>query len=168
MTSSNDRGPHGQDRDWRLATASDLIDHLRSHFHEAHRRQLPELVRLARQVQAEHGISASAPYGLAEHLEALQLDLESHMQKEEQVLFPMLRAGLRPPAPISVMRSEHARHAHALVRMAELAGGLPAPARAGDDWRDLSARLLEFHESLTLHIHLEDDVLFAGLAGGNG
>src|SRR6478752_5709149 len=49
-----------------------------------------ELIRLARRVEHVHGVRPTCPNGLADLLNDLQQELESHMLKEEQVLFPML------------------------------------------------------------------------------
>lgn len=51
----------GDDVDWREQSASTLIDHILSRFHQRHRQQLPELIRLARRVEQVHGDRPSAP-----------------------------------------------------------------------------------------------------------
>ena len=58
-------------------------------------------------------------------------ELESHMRKEEDVLFPMIARGhgAMADAPITVMRMEHDDHGVALRRMEELTDGITARAR---------------------------------------
>lgn len=167
-------GP-GSERDWREATANELIDHVLRRYHEQHRLQVPELVRLARRVETVHGARPDCPHGLADHLESMLQELVSHMQKEEQVLFPMIRAGVLPPPPIHVMRLEHEQHGVALARMVELAGGLTPPRDACNTWRALVAGVKVLREDLMQHIHLENNILFEGLnrpesagCGGSG
>lgn len=46
-----------------------LVDHILNLYHEVHRRELPELIRLARKVEAVHVGRAEAPRGLADALE---------------------------------------------------------------------------------------------------
>ncbi|WP_247365092.1 hemerythrin domain-containing protein, partial [Ralstonia pseudosolanacearum] len=82
--------------DWSAVSPSMLIDHILERFHERHREQLPELIRLARRVEHVHGDRPECPVGLSELLEAMWQELESHMQKEEQILFPMLARGHGP------------------------------------------------------------------------
>src|SRR3546814_5118126 len=65
------------------ATAA-LIEHILSRYHEAHRRELPELIRLARKVEAVHAGHPEAPRGLADTLEELRPELEEQMQREEK------------------------------------------------------------------------------------
>lgn len=71
------------ERDWRLATRSELIDHLLARYHEVHRVQLPELIRLAKRVEHVHGERQDCPKGLSVHLSLMLDELELHMQKEE-------------------------------------------------------------------------------------
>lgn len=157
--------PDASERDWREATANELMDHLLARFHERHRQQLPELIRLARRVESVHAAHPDCPHGLADHLERMLQEIESHMQKEEQVLFPMLRHGLPPMRlpPVSVMRYEHEQHGVALAGMVELAHGLALPSDACNTWRALVAGLDTLREDLMQHIHLENNVLFEGL-----
>jgi regulator of cell morphogenesis and NO signaling len=150
------------ERDWRSASPAELIDHILVRFHEIHRQQLPELVRLARKVEQVHARHASCPTGLADQLSAMQQALESHMQKEEQVLFPMLKSAghLSPAGPINVLRLEHDEHGAALERVADLTDKLRLPAGACNTWRALYLGLTTLREDLMQHIHLENNVLF--------
>ena len=154
------------ERDWRTASPGELIDHILARFHEVHRQQLPELTRLARKVEQVHAKHASCPAGLADQLSAMQQALESHMQKEEQVLFPMLRSAhhASPASPISVLRLEHDEHGEALQRIADLTGNLLLPAGACNTWRALYLALRTFREDLMQHIHLENNLLFENAA----
>ncbi|HQY09134.1 MAG: iron-sulfur cluster repair protein YtfE [Burkholderiales bacterium] len=163
------RRPARSERDWRQARAAELIDHILQRFHERHREQLPELIRLAQRVESVHADSPDCPRGLTAHLMAMQQDLENHMLKEERILFPLLRNGSPAfvPGPIAVMRQEHDQHGDALRQLLELTGGsLLAPAGACATWQALMSGLQTLHEDLMQHIHLENNVLFAGLAAG--
>lgn len=150
------------EHDWRSADSDALIDHILTRYHAIHRQQLPELVRMARRVEHVHGAKESCPRGLADLLVAIHQELESHMQKEEQILFPMLRRGLGAQAqgPIAVMRHEHDDHGASLEQIMTLTDGITPPAGACNTWRALYAGLREFREDLTQHIHLENNLLF--------
>lgn len=158
-------GAGGPEADWRGAGNASLIDHLLARYHEVHRRQLPELIRLARRVEQVHGGRPGCPEGLAEALVAMQQELESHMQKEEQVLFPLLRRGnLGADGPIAVMRFEHDQHGEALQGLAALASDFVAPPQACNTWQALYRGLAQLRQDLMQHIHLENNLLFEGLA----
>lgn len=150
------------DAHWQSATPEQLIIHILSRYHQRHRDQLPELIRLAHRVEQVHDQQELCPSGLAEHLESLQQELESHMLKEEQILFPMLRRGdlELARAPISVMRFEHDQHNQGLEKLHRLTHQLRLPAKACQTWQALYGLLSEFCTDLDEHIRLENDVLF--------
>jgi regulator of cell morphogenesis and NO signaling len=137
-----------------------LIAHILTRYHEVHRRELPELIRLAKRVEAVHGAREDAPKGLAHLLQSVANELESHMQKEECVLFPMMEDGGNDfiRHPIAVMRAEHEEVGVELKQIEEHASRTPADACA--TWRALSAGLVKFTDDLMMHIHLENNVLF--------
>ncbi len=139
-----------------------LIDHIISRYHEVHRAQLPELVRMARRVEAVHRDHPGVPAGLAALLEEMELELLGHMQKEEAILFPLLKAGGSPYAdqPIGVMRAEHTSHGQALDQVHDLTHDMQPPEGACNTWRALYAGLAQFTDDLINHIHLENNVLF--------
>ncbi|MGO4157314.1 iron-sulfur cluster repair protein YtfE [Cupriavidus sp. YAF13] len=149
-------------RDWGTASAADLIAHILARYHEVHRQQLPELIRLARRVEQVHGDREDCPLGLADHLGVMQQELESHMQKEEQVLFPLLARELGNMAggPISVMRMEHDEHGQALQQLNALTNDITLPRAACNTWRALYLGLRTLREDLMEHIHLENNILF--------
>ena len=97
------------EQDWRNAPLPDLIDFILQRYHDVHRVQFPELIALAQKVERMHAGKPQVPTGLAAQLQALADELESHMQKEERILFPMIKNGMGSHAsmPISVMEKEH-------------------------------------------------------------
>ena len=147
---------------WDAEPLPKLIEHLLEHFHAAHRAELPRLLEMARKVERVHAEKESCPRGLAEHLERIAEELESHMQKEEQVLFPLILSGQgrRAGMPIQVMEEEHADHGRNLERLRELTRTFTSPAEACGTWRALYLGLAELDEILRQHIHLENNVLF--------
>jgi regulator of cell morphogenesis and NO signaling len=155
----------GDGRDWTRVPVDVLIDHILSRYHARLREQVPELIRLARRVEQVHGDRPECPRGLAEHLEAMEQELESHMLKEEQVLFPMLMRGMGGMAggPIAVMRGEHDQHGEELRRLEALTDGITLPRGACNTWRALYLGLATLREELMEHIHLENNILFEGL-----
>ena len=158
-----------QNRDWRSASPAELIDYILRRFHEQHRQDVPELIRLARRVEQVHADRSDCPAGLADHLEIMFQELLSHMMKEEQVLFPMLLAGSNGEAqsPISLMRLEHDQHGDALARLESLTNDITAPADACNTWSALYAGLARLREDLMQHIHLENNVLFRNAERAN-
>lgn len=152
--------PDGQN--WNAAPDAALVEHILVRYHAAHREQLPELIRLARRVEQVHGGHGDCPHGLADLLHGLQQELETHMRKEEMVLFPMIARGQGQlaSAPIGVMRIEHDEHGAALHALATLTRELTPPDNACGTWRALYTNLRAFREDLMAHIHTENNILF--------
>lgn len=150
-----------------------LIDHILTRYHAVHREQLPELVRMARRVEAVHRDHPAVPVGLATLLESMEAELLEHMEKEEQVLFPALEQdGLGVDGPIGVLRDEHTGHGALLEQLAALTSDHTPPLGACNTWRALYAGTAQLTEDLISHIHLENNLLFprfepAGACGGS-
>ena len=143
-----------------------LIDHILDRFHATHREELAWLIPMAQKVETVHGDHAEAPLGLTAALIAMADDLESHMQKEEQVLFPMIRGGGHPMIahPIAAMRAEHAEADRLLGQVLQVTRNLDLPVGACRSWTALYTGLRKFADDLAAHMALENDVLFARYA----
>lgn len=139
-----------------------LSEHIIARYHDVHRRELPELVRLARRVEAVHRDHEAVPAGLADALVIAQDELESHMQKEEQIIFPAIRSGYGGSlfVPMKVMRHEHDGHADIIRGLETRCHGFDLPQDACRSWQALYTGVEKFVTELTEHIHLENNVLF--------
>jgi regulator of cell morphogenesis and NO signaling len=138
-----------------------IINLIISRYHDTHRRELPELIQLARRVERVHAEHPEAPTGLAEILAQMNADLGSHMEKEELILFPMIRVG-HPmvSAPIAAMQVEHLDHGLALEELAALTHEMQVPEGACGSWRALYSGLRKLSNDLIDHIHIENNILF--------
>lgn len=145
---------------WRDASSQDLIQHILANYHEKHRQQVPDLIQLARKVEDVHNDHEACPVGLADLLNEMLNELESHMMKEEQILFPMLVGGIYPRGPIAVMEEEHDEHEAMLASLNELTKSCRAPRGACGTWIMLYDGLQELIDDLRQHIALENQVLF--------
>lgn len=139
-----------------------LIDHILTRFHETHRRELPELITMAHQVEETHAQHPQVPKGLARLLEHISEAIEEHMQKEEQILFPMMRAGMSGmvSGPIAVMEHEHVEHGERLRQLEAMTHDHTPPVDACTTWKALYAGTRKLVDDVMQHIHLENNVLF--------
>lgn len=147
---------------WTENTTEQLINHLLQNFHERHRSHLPQIIELARKIEAVHSDHINCPVGLTQLLQSMHQELESHMMKEEQVLFPMLLQ-LRfnqATMPIRVMKMEHEEHQQALAQLSQLTNTLQLPNDACGTWQKLYQELDLFMNELSQHIELENTILF--------
>lgn len=148
---------------WDTRPLPHLIDFILGRYHEPLRADLPALIEAAQRVERVHGKKPSCPTGLASHLERLAAELDQHMMKEEQVLFPTIRTGRGGGPvnmPILVMMQEHEDHGANLQRLRKLATGFAPPPEACATWRALYMGLAKLEAELMEHIHLENNVLF--------
>ncbi|WP_049723424.1 iron-sulfur cluster repair protein YtfE [Gilvimarinus polysaccharolyticus] len=154
--------PRADSSVWTEKNDIELIEHILTRYHDVHRRQLPELIRLSGRVELVHGGHPNCPVTLTAHLEQIQAELEAHMGKEEQVLFPMISRGMHGVAagPVQVMRHEHNDHGKALEMVRTLTHDLTLPEQACNTWQALYRGLEEFEIDMVEHIHLENNVLF--------
>lgn len=139
-----------------------LIDHIIRNYHEMHRADLLSLVPLAERVAKVHADDPDLPLGLASALEALARDMEAHMSKEETILFPAMRegGGAGIEFPISVMRADHEEHAQTIALLRQLTQDFAPPEHACGSWRSLYSGMAMLLEELTMHIAVENNVLF--------
>jgi regulator of cell morphogenesis and NO signaling len=138
--------------------AAALVDLILDRYHAVHRVEVPALIRLARQVQTQH---SDAPRDLVPLLERMRANLDAHMQKEEDGLFPAMR--LAEPvavAAVEIMRDEHDDHAKHLRDLQRLTNDHVPPAHASPEWRQLYAGTRKLADDLAEHIRLENEVLF--------
>lgn len=139
-----------------------LIAHILERYHEIHRRELPELIALAQKVERVHHDMPDAPLGLADTLKRLSIELDTHMKKEEFVLFPAMREGLEKgiTQPIAMMRTEHDGHDEAIRSIESKAHGFAVPEGACGSWQRLYEGTAKLCSDLREHIHVENDILF--------
>lgn len=156
--------------DWARAPLSALCDHIVSVHHAYLRSELPRLASLMTKVAGAHGGELESLYELQAVLAALREELEAHMWKEEDILFPLcvqLEAeeaeaapGSPIAAPIAVMEHEHDLAAQALARMRELTHGYSQAEARCNTHRALLEALMTLDADLHEHIHEENNILF--------
>lgn len=147
---------------WHTRALPELVEHVLSQFHEPHRQELPRLQEMAERVEKVHADKSSCPRGLAALVAGLAADLEQHMQKEEQILFPMIVSGegKGAAAPTQVMEQEHVDAGAGLAAIRAKTTDYQPPADACGTWQALYLGLEEFERDLMQHVHLENYVLF--------
>ncbi len=159
------------DRDWTTAPTGEFIDHILATHHDYLKRVMPELRRTAAKVAQVHGENHPEVVSLLREIDPLFAELDAHLMKEEQILFPMLRglagepggaapAHCGPEGPMHVMEMEHESAGAALKRMRELTHDYALPEDACTSYRGLYAGLQELEADLHVHIHLENNILF--------
>jgi regulator of cell morphogenesis and NO signaling len=163
---------NGPDASW---PADELTRYIERRHHAYVREQAPLItVRLAKLVSV-HGERHPELRAVAEHFDEVVAELQMHMMKEEQILFPYIRAlsasverGEAPPAnvfgtvrnPIRMMELEHQSAGGELAVIRELTHSYTVPADGCTTYRVAFEQLSAFDRDLRLHIHLENNLLF--------
>jgi regulator of cell morphogenesis and NO signaling len=158
--------------DWNTSSLRGLIGHILLRHHAYLRSELPRVADLFAKVISVHGERQPVLFQVREIFAALREELESHMMKEELILFPAigkLEAASLAGVPASVCSIEHPvarmQHEHEvagreLVEMRQLTRDYAIPAEACNAYRALFAGLVELESDLHRHIHLENNILF--------
>jgi len=160
-----------EERDWTKATITELCDNVESTHHAYLKEELPRLDFMARKVAMRHGDHRPELVELRDVFLVFKDELESHMAKEEQVLFPLCRRLDRGDAsspshcgsvqnPIRVMIREHDDAGNALERMRDLTHGFVPPGDACNTYRAYFDALATLERDMHRHVHKENSVLF--------
>ena len=143
-----------------------LADYVEKKHHRYVQEKIVEIVPFLNKVASVHGGRHPELLEVQDLFRGCVEELTAHMQKEEQILFPLLRDGLLAQAagPISVMEREHEEHGDNLETMVRLTDDITPPPFACVTWRALYTGLNQLREDLMAHIHLENNVLFPAVA----
>lgn len=156
--------------DWRTASLTGLTRHIVETHHAFMKSELPRIAGLLAKVRGAHEERHPELAELAQVFGALRAEIEAHLGKEEQVLFPLIqemeatrRAGTAHCGsvsnPIRVMEHEHDNAGAALGRMRELTRGYTVPADGCATYAALLDGLAAIERDLHEHIHKENNIL---------
>jgi regulator of cell morphogenesis and NO signaling len=157
---------------WTQLDAAALARHIVDTHHRYLHEELPLLDALAAKVLNAHAARHPELADVRTLVAALGAELEPHMLKEEQVLFPVidgLASGQRTfrfgsvANPIGMMEREHDLVGHLLAELRDVSYGYEVPADACASYRSLYERLAALEADTHLHVHKENNVLFPAL-----
>ncbi|WP_187261882.1 iron-sulfur cluster repair di-iron protein [Pontibacter beigongshangensis] len=156
-------------------TPSFLADYIVNMHHTYVRETIPALYEYTTKIARVHGERHPELIEIVKHFTNVANELESHMPKEERVLFPYIKQldeakqkGVKiAPAgfgsiqnPINMMEMEHENAGGELEKIRELSNNFTLPADACATYTVAFKALQEFEDDLFRHIHLENNVLF--------
>ena len=161
---------------WQGGTLTDLVNHIIGKHHQYMRQALPRIDSLLGKVLIAHGERHGRLLrDLRTVFDSLRSEIDLHLQKEEQVLFPYIIALSayaggkgQPPAigcgsaahPIGQMEHEHENAGTALDKMREITNEYALPEDACATFAALYDELNNMRRDLHEHIHLENNILF--------
>ncbi|CAM1369694.1 iron-sulfur cluster repair di-iron protein [Tenacibaculum xiamenense] len=151
-----------------------LMTHIENKHHTYVRDSLPILSEYANKVAKVHGTHYPEVLKINKLFHEVANELISHLQKEEQILFPFIkqlvvakkegRKRVTPPFgtinnPINMMEHEHDNAGDVFKTIAKLTNRYSPPPHACNTFRALYSKLQEFEQDLHKHIHLENNIL---------
>ena len=152
-----------------------LVDHIVARHHTYIRTTAPLIQRHLAKVVEKHGLNHPEVGVIAAQFDTVADQLRLHMLKEEQVLFPYIKAlanavkhGTPAPPdmfgtvqnPIRMMEVEHQAAGEGMADIRELSHEYHAPSEACSTYRLVFQELAAFEQDLHQHVYLENHVLF--------
>jgi regulator of cell morphogenesis and NO signaling len=159
------------EKDWTKAPLTELAQHIVKTHHGFLQTELPRISALIAKVNRVHGEKHPEFAKVLSTFELMRGELQSHMAKEERILFPAIEAmetwqavGNLPfgsvANPIGMMEHEHDDAGNALQRLRELTNDYTPPAEACTTWRVMLEALENLEQDMHRHIHKENSILF--------
>ncbi|MBL7890795.1 MAG: iron-sulfur cluster repair di-iron protein [Bacteroidia bacterium] len=157
---------------WDLAF---LADYIVNQHHKYVKLAIPVLFEYTQKVARVHGDRNPEVVSVAEKFILIADELNRHMCKEEDVLFPYIKhlseaksSGMKVEAspfgtvenPINMMEHEHDIVGRMMEEVRSITNGYNPPANACTTFRLSYQKLEEFENDLHQHIHLENNILF--------
>ena len=149
---------------------TELVDHLEATHHAYLKEEFQPLGELVEKVFGVHGGNFAWIGELRRNYRDLVMELTAHLEKEEVVLFPMIRelelSASKPnfhcgsvENPINVMEMEHDAAGLLLGSMRQLSSDYTPPAEACNSFRAMMERLEAMEYDIHRHIHKENSIL---------
>jgi regulator of cell morphogenesis and NO signaling len=153
-----------------------LCEYIVNTHHSYVRKTLPELAFYAKKVANVHGKQQPELIAISALVDKIALDMGTHMEKEEKIVFPYITSLVNPSRgnsfvddaelgsiqqqSISIMEMEHEEVGNHLHEIKTLSNNYLLPENACGSYKFLFDLLKEFEEDLHMHIHLENNILF--------
>ena len=166
---------NGDDREseksWNEAPLTELANHIVNKHHQFLSTELPRITGLVEKVNNAHGAKRPELAKVVETFNLMREELETHMAKEENILFPAIKSLEEQSGqqsfpfgsvanPIGMMEHEHDDAGDALRRLRELTEDYTPPTDACPTYRVMLESLRNLEQDLHLHIHKENNILF--------
>jgi regulator of cell morphogenesis and NO signaling len=161
-----------KDRDWTVESYTSLIDYVVNTHHSYLNENLPRLSELTTKIFRVHGEHHSELKQVHKLFHSLKMELDQHLIKEEEVVFPLVieydKTGnievlKRAVKNIHELEDEHEGAGTILKELREITNGYRMPEDGCASY-GLTYRLLEeLEDDLFRHIHLENNVMFPRL-----
>ncbi|MDH3583298.1 MAG: hemerythrin domain-containing protein [Phycisphaerae bacterium] len=149
----------------------DLADHIVATHHAYLRQQIPRLKELIERARADGRDEGTQLRAIHELFDPFMAEVELHMQREEELAFPMIRQlekaledggvyGGGLDVSIMDLRHDHAEATRVLGVFRALTDDYAIPGTASDVYAELMTELEALEIDMIEHTRLENEVLF--------
>lgn len=155
-------------------SSDELISIIESMHHAYLKKVLPELGGLTLKIMNVHGRKHFALFSVHKLFSTLRTELEMHLVKEEEILFPQIREycekadshGLDTISQIIAdIEKEHEAAGDILKELRKITEDYKVPDDGCSTYAEAFRRMEELEADLFQHIHLENNILFKDLFG---
>ncbi len=160
--------------DYDRLSLAQLSEYIVMTHHSYVKKEMPQILSYLQKVASKHGDRHPEMLKVLELFAAVNEEMEQHMQKEEQVLFPRIlemekwvAEGMEIRinhtyllAPINMMEQEHDHAGELLAEINKLTNNYIPPVDACTTFKLSFAALQAFEMDLHQHVHLENNILF--------
>lgn len=156
--------------DFKTMTPSALIDYILNTHHSYLNIELPRISEYVNTILKVHGKNhADVLFKVHKLFHSLKVDLEQHLIKEEQILFPMIVEYDKNPsaemvdriaAVIEEIEDEHEGAGVILKELRDITDNYTVPEDGCRTYSITFQKLGELESDLFQHIHLENNILF--------
>jgi len=156
------------DVDWRQQSFTQLIDHIVSTHHLYLQRELPQISEFTNKILRVHGENHSELAKVHKLFHVLKMELEQHLIKEEEILFPLIKEYEKNPSAQSLAKiknvtndieAEHEQAGDIIKELRKITNQFQYPADACTSFKITYQKLEEMESDLFQHIHLENNIL---------
>lgn len=159
--------------DFDKMSLGELVNYIVSTHHALVKQEAPQILAWLQKIAGKHGDRHNELYKILEAFTSLKEEMDSHMHKEEFILFPRItelegsedqgvnRISLHwLQGPVMMMEHEHEEAGKLLEEIKRNSDQYTPPADACTTYRVAFAALNAFETDLHKHIHLENNILF--------
>jgi regulator of cell morphogenesis and NO signaling len=146
--------------DWTTMDARQLVDHIEQTHHRYLWDELPRVSALLDRLIVAHLDRHPELDDIVDSFADIRADLEPHLRREEEMLFPLVRSKGAARDALGVMLAEHDRVGELLTGLRFLTSDYTVPADTCATYAAAMAALAGLEADTHLHIHKENNVLF--------
>lgn len=153
-------------KDWSLDF---LCDYIVNTHHNTTRKLLPQLENYTQKIASVHGQNHNELIEIEKLFSILNIELNQHLKKEEEVLFPAIKEALKSnsekPKKIIIseierMKGEHEYAGGAIDKINVLSNNYQVPNDGCNTYKLTYMLLKELEDDLHIHVHLENNIIY--------